>query len=130
MLPIIRYLTDQENTHQDVCLGNKKRKQVIFQSKGQLFQPKWIIKKRSSTVSRLYLISAVNFFGTKIPTPPPFQAPVFSDLYFPKKVCDAVKKLYSIVQSVSNQVSVTAKKVLMRAVCKKFANSSNLFFKL
>ena len=44
MLPIIRYLTDQEITHQDVCLGNKKRYQVIFQSKGQLFQTKWIQK--------------------------------------------------------------------------------------
>ena len=87
-------------------------------------------KKLSSTVSRLDLTSPVNFFGKKIPTPPPFEAPVFSDLHFPKKVCDAVKKLFSILQSVSNQVSVTATNVLMGAVCKKFANSSNLFFKL
>ena len=87
-------------------------------------------KKLSSAVSRLYLISAVNFFGTKIPTPPPFAAPVLSDLHFPKKVCDAVKKLFSVLQSVSNQVSVTARYVLMGAVCKMFTNSSNWFFKL
>ena len=87
-------------------------------------------KKLSSTVSRLDLKSAVVFFGTKIPTPLPLEDPVLSDLHFPKKVCDAVKKLFSILQSMSNQVSVTATNVLMGAVCKKFANSSNLLFKL
>ena len=48
-----------------------------------------------------------------MPTPPPFEAPVLSDLHFPKKVCDTVKKLFSMLQSVSNQVSVTATNVLM-----------------
>ena len=80
----------------------------------------------------LELILAENFFGTKIPTPPPFEAPVLSDLLLPKKVCDAVKNLqfFSILQSVSKQVLITATNVLMGAVYRKFENSSNLFFRL
>ena len=80
----------------------------------------------------LDLILAENFFGTKIPTPPPFEAPVLSDLLFPKKVCDAVKllKVFLKLRSVSKQVSITATNVLMGAVYRKFENSSNLFFRL
>ena len=78
----------------------------------------------------LELILAVNFFGKKLPTSPPFKAPVLSDLYFQKKECDAVKKLFSILQSASNQVLVTATNVLTGVVCKKLENPSNLFFRL
>ena len=59
----------------------------------------------------LDLILAVNYFRTEIPTTPPFEAPVLSDLHFPQKVGDAVKILSAILQSVSkfqfqcNQVS-------------------------
>ena len=71
---------------------------------------------------------AVNF-RTKIPTPPPLEAPDLSDLHFPKEVCDAVK-VSSVLESVFDQVLVTATKVLMGVVCKKFENSAKLFLKL
>ena len=101
-----------------------------FSVRGSVISTQMGSKELSSTISMLELVLAKKFFRTKIPTPPPFEAPVFSDLHFPKKVCDAVKKLFLILQSVSKQVSVTATNVLMGAVCRKFENSSNYFFSL
>ena len=63
-----------------------------------------------------------------MPTPPPFEALVLSDLHFPKKLCDADKKLFSMLQSVSKKVSVTATNVLMGAVCKKISKPFKLVF--
>ena len=74
----------------------------------------------------LDLILAVNLSGTKIPSPPPLKS-LFCPIYISEEICDAVKKLFSILQSMSNQVSVLATNVLMGAVCKKFENFSNLF---
>ena len=59
---------------QNVCLGNQKRQQVFF--RGSVILTQMDSKKLSSTVSMLDLILAVNFFGIKTPTPPPFEAPV------------------------------------------------------
>ena len=89
-------------------------------AEGQLFQPKWINKKTLINRFKTWFVIGGNFFGTKISTLPPIEAPVLSDLHFPKKMCDAFKNLLSVLRSVSKQVSVTATNVLRGALCKKF----------